>query len=91
MNWHRKLYRLEKDPNNAKSGPGMLHLITLEDETVGKPPFKFSTMMFIPLSMEKRQAELSLQLFEDSAHTQLEQKRDKWRGRDVVKRSSLVV
>lgn len=84
MKWTRKLYRLGKDPNNTNSGPGMLHLLMLHDEIPGKSPFQFSTVMFIPDSMERRQAEISLQLFEDAGNTQLLEKHDKWRGRDVV-------
>jgi hypothetical protein len=88
MQWSRKLYALQADPNGNSKEPGLLHQITLEATEPGKPPFKYSTMMYIPSSLDKRQAELSLELFEDTAHSQLTALCETWRGRPLANRSS---
>jgi hypothetical protein len=85
VKWERRLFALEKDPHGASKGPGMLHRLTLRASAVGRPDFDYSTDMFIPTSMEKHQAELSLQMFEDNGRDQLLAKLGEWRDADVKK------
>ena len=87
MRWHKSVTRTFKDPTNVfhrNTGVGLLHVISLEDELSGKEPFKFSSMMFIPESLDNKLQELSLNDFYNNAEKELLKKHKQWRGRQKV-------
>lgn len=84
MIWRRKFYDLSHDPYGTSSKPGILHEIRLTDAAPGLKDFEFSTYMYIPTDMPEVDRKLNLQLFADTADTQLREKHSEWQGRDSL-------
>ena len=92
MKWQRKIRELPENPFNKMgkkvTGPGVLHVVVLEDEYGALDPFRFTTAMFIPNKMDAILKKLSLQEFEENARTQLLKERDLWFERNANRKKA---
>ena len=87
MKWSSNIRHLAQNPLQQlganPTGAGMLHSMVLTDTVEDKEPFNFTTVIYIPDSMDLVTKQLSLQQFEASGREQLLKKHDMWLNRDV--------
>ena len=84
IQWNTKIQRFAKNPiafsKNEPDKIGTLHMLTMVDTGLFTPYGRFqrSSAIYIPDDLDEMMKKLSLQQFEENAHTQLLEMRTNW-------------